>query len=280
MADHPEEQFSVKDYLLGQLSEQDRRRVEERLLADDNFFEEVSIAEEELTEQYLDGSLGPREAKRFREHFLVTPERRQSLRFAKTLRRYVDEHETHPHYKQEVKRARPGDWLSNLFTGGRVRWAAPALVTALAVVLAYVAWARFVGGRGDSPLTQEVARLNGPGSSPPAPAASLTLNSGRNRQSGEVKTLAPTGAGVIQLRLVVPPDEYRDYAATLAAVGGPAIVSVNRLSRASSDGLEVVTLNLPARLLRRSDYEIELSGSADGTAHESVGVYFFRVTGE
>lgn len=277
MSDRPEETTSVKNYLLGQLSERERQQVEERLLTDDAFFEEISIAEEELIDRYLSGHLSRREMERFQEHFLSSPQRQQSLRFAKTLRRYVSEH----HTPSEMPRRRFARGLSDLFSGGRRWWAIPALVTALAAVLLSAFWLFLPGGRVDSALAQEVARLNRQEYQPPEPAVSLTLNRGRTRESGEVKSLgAPQGAGVVQLRLVTGDDEYQDYSAVLNAVGGRTLVTVEHLRRTSVEGREVVVLNLPARLLSRGDYEVELSGTTPRSSSESVGVYFFRMTGE
>jgi CHAT domain-containing protein len=85
-----EEQGSIKQYLLGELAPENRRQeLEERILTDDEFFEEILVAEDELTDQYLDGALTDRERERFENHFLSTPERRQKLNFARAMKRYI-----------------------------------------------------------------------------------------------------------------------------------------------------------------------------------------------
>ncbi len=87
----PEEQDSIRHYLLGELDDEARRRVEERLLTDDQFFEELCVIEDELTEEYAGGMLEQRAKERFESHFLCTPERRRKLRFSRALTRYVSE---------------------------------------------------------------------------------------------------------------------------------------------------------------------------------------------
>lgn len=281
MIDQPEGQISIKDYLLGQLSEQERQQVEERLLTDDAFFEEISIAENELIDRYLNGSLAPQEVERFREHFLVTPEQRRNLQFAKVFRRYVSENQGASDAPQDLPRRRSARWVPTFFSGGHRPWAVPALVMVLALVLISVVWALLAGGRGgDSALAQEVARLNEQGTQPPQASVSLILNARRTRESGEVPRLTSSGSGVVQLRFVVARDEYEDYSASLMPVGGRTIVTVNQLRRISIEERDVVALNLPAGLLKRGDYEVELSGATPGVRPEAVGVYFFRVTGD
>lgn len=49
------------------------------------------MAEDELIDEYLDGSLSEQEREKFEQHFLATTERREKLSFAKALRRYVTE---------------------------------------------------------------------------------------------------------------------------------------------------------------------------------------------
>lgn len=80
----------IKQYLLGEATQESRlREIEERLLTDESFYEEVLASEDELIDEYLDGSLTSREREEFEAHFLCTAERRRKLKFARSLRRYV-----------------------------------------------------------------------------------------------------------------------------------------------------------------------------------------------
>ncbi|HEV2915077.1 MAG TPA: CHAT domain-containing protein [Pyrinomonadaceae bacterium] len=85
-----DDQRFIKDYLLGEVSEEDRQReFEQRLLTEDSFFEELLMAEDELIDDYLSGALSEEEQGRFENHFLSTTERQRKLRFARALRRHV-----------------------------------------------------------------------------------------------------------------------------------------------------------------------------------------------
>ena len=55
---------SVRDYLLGTLTEDDAALIEEQYFANPHFFEEVRIVERVLIEEYLDDSLDSREFRR------------------------------------------------------------------------------------------------------------------------------------------------------------------------------------------------------------------------
>src|SRR5205085_3167814 len=92
MNQHLEDQRFLKSYLLGELSkEDDRRHLEERLLTDEAFFEELLITEDELIDDYLKNALTDEEKRRFEDFFLLTSERQQKLRFVKALKKYVSE---------------------------------------------------------------------------------------------------------------------------------------------------------------------------------------------
>ncbi|HEV7646030.1 MAG TPA: CHAT domain-containing protein [Pyrinomonadaceae bacterium] len=89
MNESVQEQAGIRDYLLGILDDDAQmRQIEEKLLLDDKFADIVSIAEDKLIEDFLDGSLKHDQRKKFVEFFLSTPRRRQQFRLTKNFRRY------------------------------------------------------------------------------------------------------------------------------------------------------------------------------------------------
>lgn len=81
----------LKRYLLGQLAEPQMREIEERYLAEEEFFKELLQVESELIDQYTSGQLPPEERKQFEAYFLSSIERRkrveaQTKPIAKTTR--------------------------------------------------------------------------------------------------------------------------------------------------------------------------------------------------
>src|SRR6185369_16284780 len=84
------QQQLLRRYLLGDPLEAERRRaIEERLLTDDNFSEQIEIIEDELIDEYLGEELSSDERVQFEHNFLSTTERRQKFSVARSLNRYA-----------------------------------------------------------------------------------------------------------------------------------------------------------------------------------------------
>jgi CHAT domain-containing protein len=94
-----EEQKAIREYLLGALNNKaEMRRIEEKILLEEDFVEKLSVAEDQLIDEYLDGALDASEHKNFDRFFLAMPERKQKLRLISNLRKYAASSE-----KQTVK---------------------------------------------------------------------------------------------------------------------------------------------------------------------------------
>src|SRR5215207_1058496 len=80
LSDH--DQAHVRQYLLGSLSDVDQERIEERLMVEDDLFEELEISKGELIEEYRAGELSKKDRTWLEHHFLASPEGRQRQAFA------------------------------------------------------------------------------------------------------------------------------------------------------------------------------------------------------
>src|SRR5688500_19900460 len=92
MAQYEDIQPVVRRYLLGGLSEEAGRGVEERLMTDEHFLEELTLAEGELIDDYVAGRLSDAERAEFEGHFLSSESRRRQLSFTQALSRYAADH--------------------------------------------------------------------------------------------------------------------------------------------------------------------------------------------
>lgn len=72
-------------YLLGELSEEEMIRVEERLFTSDEYYERLLAVEDELRYDYLQGRLSDRKRLAFEKRFLPFAEDRHKLDFASAL---------------------------------------------------------------------------------------------------------------------------------------------------------------------------------------------------
>jgi CHAT domain-containing protein/tetratricopeptide (TPR) repeat protein len=83
--DRDDEQH-LKSYLLGELAQEEMRELEERLLREEEFANQVLLIEDELIEDYMLGELSSKERQQFEKYFLTTPRRRRKLMMVEGLR--------------------------------------------------------------------------------------------------------------------------------------------------------------------------------------------------
>lgn len=109
-----EDEQTIRRYLLDDLSPEERRRIEERLLDDgDDLVDRLQFAEAELADDYVTGELSEDERARFREALPFSPERHEQLRFTELLREHFATAE--PLKKTVTDEGRtPVSWLQKL----------------------------------------------------------------------------------------------------------------------------------------------------------------------
>jgi hypothetical protein len=78
---------TIRRFLLGMLDDTEHQRIEEHLISDRDFFEQVLIVEDELIDEYLDGSLS--EKDEFRLHFLASAQQRRKLEVAHVIKALI-----------------------------------------------------------------------------------------------------------------------------------------------------------------------------------------------
>ncbi len=79
----------LRRYLLGETADEERNMIEQRLLTDQDYFNELLKIEEELIDEYTRGELKGAERKKFELLFAHDPERRENIEFAKAFNRYL-----------------------------------------------------------------------------------------------------------------------------------------------------------------------------------------------
>jgi hypothetical protein len=240
----------MRRYLLGLADPQSREALDQRLFSDDQvFWERLTIAEDELVDDYAAGGLGAEESAAFTSTFLCSDERRTKLAFAQAIREHA----------RESRPARRGvwDWLRT--PAAVPRWVA-AVAASLVLVAAGLAWQLNTGIRPTAPLA-------------------VTVAPGLLRDAGaETARVRPAkGCQVVHLDLQAPARPYTEYAATLHDVNGAPLWSQFRLAGTAREGLVVVRLTVPCDLLPEGDYWVRLSGVAPGQEPATLDRYDLRV---
>ncbi len=85
----PELQGKMRDYLLGRVTDAQRKEIETAILTDDEAFEELEIAESELVDDYVRGNLAAADRSEVEQKFLNHEDTNQELRFSRALHRYA-----------------------------------------------------------------------------------------------------------------------------------------------------------------------------------------------
>lgn len=117
--------------------------------------------------------------------------------------------------------------------------------------------------------------------SPKSSVVIVALAPGLTRGDGGLRRVKvpPAANSVVRLRLELDTgsDDYQSYKAVLQSASGQEVLNRSGLrARASARG-KMITLDVPARLLKRDDYYLRLSGQNSEKEFESAGSYSFRV---
>ncbi len=297
----------MRRYLLGDLPQEDRTRLEDQYSADAEVFEEVLATENDLIDSYVRGELTEVERQKFEAEYFKSPQRHERVEFARALSQ-VSVLATQAIPAQEVS---PWTkiWESFSVQQGMPQW---AFAAAAVVVVAGGSWLMVqnhrlrVGlqqaqaeqaelRRGQDTLRQHIAELEGnlrdqvhenqQGSevakleTPMEPEVTFRLTPGMARGlGGTQKTLVlATTASRLQLQLMLDRDEYKSYEAVLMTAERKEVLRGKALQSLSIGGDEVVTWPLPAHSIHAGDYIVQLAGQTATGSVEDVESYSFRV---
>ena len=244
------DQTTVREYLLGHLNDVQQEQIEQRLMVEDDLFEELEISKGELIEEYRAGELAAQEKEWFERHFLASSEGRERYTLAVALGQI----EPQPATQQQPVRPTFLERLISLFK--QPRWAIATVTPVLAVVIVAVVLLSRPAGQ----------TIVGP---------ALT-NNVINRGSGPLPTRVtlPANTAQLKLRLMLPQPVTPDarYEAKLD----------NRTEEKPIKVVEVdsdsVTVLIPAELLPRGEYSLRLLRvNTDGSSQTIPGYYFFNI---
>ena len=133
------QEFFVQ-YLLGELSEDERTRLEQEYFGDDEFFGQLLVAEGELIDAYVRGELGGRKRERFEARFMSSPRQRERVEIARALVECATRSSVA--VLPDAERREPTRWRQSLFgLTGVNNWAIRlALAAAVLVIVVGGLW--------------------------------------------------------------------------------------------------------------------------------------------
>lgn len=253
----------LRQFLLGTTQDEERRRIEDLFLTDSDLRERVLGVEQDLIEDYLENSLTTADKERFLKLYAQTPEQQQKLRITKSIKDWA------------VSEAVKTEAVSSPVMPSRKKrlWWQPtiAVPVALAIVIAIVFAVVWVNHRNEAQkhlaIEHELARLNSPESLREVPPPQMITRDLKPVAVRSVEAAVRIDPGVdVELRLPwIQRERYSAYRARVLSLGDGSSYAIPNL-HAPSDGEHVIRLRLPAHILKRGNYRIELSGiAADGT---------------
>lgn len=269
-----EEEALFRDYLLGSLNEEKEGQVEERLLVDDDFAERLSVAENNLIDDYVFAALLAGERESFEENFIITDERRKKLRLAQALEVYVDRMPA-PVVVPDLSVPwwrNPAELLRSYKT-----W------VMVAVIVAFVIFAPKIikklnesdqidrMGAQRASLESRIAEFNRRPNDQlqTLPSYELALDSSLQREDSSLgRAILSGGVKLLILKLKVSPS-HEKYRAVVLTAEDTELFGVADLTREGG----VVYLKIPSEVLNTDDYQIQLTGT-DGVAEAPVRFYF------
>ena len=249
MAFNEHNQDITRRYLLGQLSDDEEQSVEERLLVDDELFQELEVAKDELTQEYANHQLSDSEREQLQQRFLRSPEAKEKYEFARTFAVYAERH-AKPKKSELIERLRS-------FFNVQPRLLPAAAIVAVVVIVGVIVW---------------LVRT-----SPPRSVATLALVSSTATRSGDTGSLSSVRLKEDVLKLVLTPPQ---------AVSAGAGYRVELLDdkgttttfAASAQDTQSVVVEIDAAQLRRGQYAVTLSSVDErGGVNRIPGNYYFAV---
>jgi hypothetical protein len=303
-------------YLLGELEEPDRIRIQESLFSDDDVFNRLLEAEDDLVDRYARGELAGPERELFERAVLPRESTRQRLIFARALAARTSSGVAPAHRRWQVT-------IRRYFSGrGGKSWYRLAAAAALLVTLGVAVWLALNkpetrpqqtasnGGPAEQQTPAAAPRANASADSnrtaqgPPISALPGTRNGKLSEQQSKSHQLLQTGVATlvlypgstrsgeesqqlsiesttreVALRLQLDEaDEYRSYGAVVRTARGSEILRNSGLVPARFAFGKAVTVEVTAGSLAPGRYEIELSGHQDNGSDALINYYYFTVS--
>lgn len=299
------------EYLLGLSSEAERERLESEFFENDDAFQEMLTAEDDLIDAYARGELSVKERKVFEKRFLTTSQGRERVQFARSL--------APSRVEREVAASTwwPGFFGSltgpNAFRAGMVTALVVVVVGFSALVIDRVrmnnelrelraqrarlteesAELRRIADAERARSAELTAQVPGPSVTPepqPSPepktpeqstSLAFVLIPGGVRGDGGQKLAVRQKVRSIDILLIFErPSTHQEYRAAIETPDGTAVWRNNSFgSRSNTTELNRINLpSIPTSALPSGDYILLLSGKLPDGTFEPVANYSFRIS--
>ncbi|HEY1911620.1 MAG TPA: hypothetical protein VGG73_11915 [Vicinamibacterales bacterium] len=296
----PDDQQLVR-YLLRLLPEEEAERLDEMSIADEQTAWRLRVAENDLVDAYVSGTLTGATLERFESHFLSTERRRDKVTFARSLRTAASSREirTAPAVAAPVR-----TWWGLaaaaaivLAAGGTLVWQDAGLRTELDQARKQTAAldrqardleqqlqngraATVATGHELAPVHANLATQSSSRTTAPAPSTVALVLLPQMRSVSTIQELIlPPGIDRVAFDLRLESNRFPRYQVVLKdPATGQTVWRSGELIVHQVDDQATVSGVFPANVLKLQHYSIEVTGRADGD-EEFVGSYAFQIVG-
>jgi len=273
---------AARSFLLGDVDDSERERIERLFLTDSAIRERILLVEDSLLDDYLDGSLASTEAEKFRGRYASDPTQLRKLRIAQSIRQHA------------IANSQTVSAPNSVFERLRLAWpridlrvVAPVFVSLAILVIIAAVWIAVRMNRAadernqQAAIEQQLAELNSPASlkTKPPQMISGTLGSVSLRSVNSASELTlPSSSTVVELNLLwTQREEYLSYQAELSRVGRTNVFKLPPLHLEKDREGRLVRLRLPADLLEAGSYRITLTSPKDDGTPSATEEYDFLI---
>ncbi len=257
----------LKRYLLGDLPEREADAIDLQIITDENLCEDISLAESNLIEDFLEGALSADEERLFRSNFMTSDARREQLREIDLIKK-VARSQAAQKKQSEVQIAPPAGFFDLVKTYLRPL-ALGAAVVALLVVGLF--WFGYLGGS-SSALEKQYAELNKKDLGNPSDLtvySNISLVPGNFRGSDSaVKQNEDKLTDTVLFRLTLPSKVDGSTYKARVLRGSSTVFTLEAAKVYQNSGGQDVRVLLPKSILQKGQYQIKLesqSGAEAGT---------------
>jgi hypothetical protein len=275
----------VRQFLLGDVDEAEQQRIEGLFVSNADANQQILLAEADLIEDYLEGSLSTSERDKFLAQYGSTPQQRRDLRITRSIKEFALS--APPLAETTTSVPKWQTFISALrLRKRRVLIPVAAVLTITFIVsiwLVELNSRRMQENQRRAAIERELVDFNAPSSlaEAQAHALSIVLPPVSVRSVGAQTEVKPrSDTRVLELQLLwIQKEQFQSYRAILRRVGNSEEFTIPNLHLDKNLGRSTVRMRLPAHLLTPGLYQVRLSGIAGNVASEPTEEYAFMVGG-
>jgi len=279
MEESEAEEKNARRFLLGYLSEEERKIVENRLEEPD-YLELVLKTEHDLMDDYIANELSENDRLRFKHHVLTNQQQINELNLSRKLRvtaRVRAAANSPPAVTEPIPTARK--------TASNRSWHSDFRVPIAAIIFISIglaaAFAVFWSNRSSQQLLYEQLTKLNTQQGLSAEAISLgfiigPLEEGLTRADSKNSFSIPETEKVVQLRLQLGNVSFQTFQAVLQDMDGHDIRKFNGLRARTINGERMMIIYVSATDITSGDYRVRLSGVTQTNEIVELGRYTFR----